>query len=192
MGTEVLIAFFIAVIGWDAFCLQLLIIPFFRRAETLHKDYLTDGVLDTALSFIETKKLIPALANMFVRIREAQSDKRKTLGEDELQQILQQIDYIPDLKLAQEAMDRNNELKGLFDLLQNSTMRIWKFGVLHVIIMLCIPASHLIPGGYNWIGMTASVILGIITFFMSVLAFLGFDKQMRQFLDLLKQNRQVC
>jgi len=191
MAAKELIAFFGAVIAWDAVCLQLLIIPFFRKAETLHKDYLTDGVLDAALSFIETKKLIPALANMFVRIREAQPDRRKTLGEDEIQQILQQIDYVPDLKHAQEAMDRNNELKGLFDLLQNSTRRIWKFGLLHVIIMLCIPASRLIPGGYDSIGMTTTVILAIITFLVAILAFLGFEEKMRQFLDLLKDNRQV-
>lgn len=191
MATEGLIAFFIPVIAWDAICLQLLIIPFIRKAEALHKDYLTDGVLDTALSFIETKKLIPALANMFVRIREAQVDRRKTLEEDELQQILQQIDYIPDLKLAQEAMDQNNELKGLFDSLQNSTRRIWKLGLLHVIITLCIPASHWIPGGYDSVGMTTTIILAIITFLVAILAFRRFQEQMRQFLDLLKQNRQV-
>lgn len=191
MATEGLIAFFIPVIAWDAICLQLLIVPFIRKAETLQKDYLTDGVLDTALSFIETKKLIPALAHMFVRIREAQVDRRKTLEEDELQQILQQIDYIPDLKLAQEAMDQNNELKGLFNSLQNSTSRIWKLGVLHVIITLCIPASHLIPSGYDSFGMTTTIILAIITFLVAILAFRRFQEQMRQFLDLLKQNRQV-
>lgn len=227
----------------------MLIIPFIRKAETLQKDYLTDGVLDTALSFIETKKLIPALANMFVRISEAQGsrrikvqedeiqevlqridyiqdlklvqeamdenneletkklipalahmfvriretqvDRRKTLEEDELQQILQQIDYIPDLKLAQEAMDQNNELKGLFDSLQNSTRRIWKLGLLHVIITLCIPASHWIPGGYDSVGMTTTIILAIITFLVALLAFRRFQEQMRQFLDLLKHNRQV-
>ena len=98
MATEGLIAFFIPVIAWDAICLQLLIIPFIRKAETLQKDYLTDGVLDTALSFIETKKLIPALANMFVRIREAQGSRRIKVQEDEIQEVLQRIDYIRQLR----------------------------------------------------------------------------------------------
>lgn len=189
MVTKETIGFFVAVIAWDAFCLQLLIIPFFRKAETLHKDYLTYGVLHTAMSLIETKKLIPALANMFVRIRGAQADKSKALGEDELQQILQQIDYIPDLKLAQEAMDQNNELKALFDSLQNSSRHIWKFGLLHVIIILFIPASQWIPTGYDLIGMTTTIILAIITFLVAVSSVIVFESKMKNFLDLLKQNQ---
>jgi hypothetical protein len=189
MVTENVIAFFVAVIAWNAFLLNLLIVPFFRKAETLHKDYITDGVLDAALSFIETDKLIPGLANMFVSIREAQHDRRKTPGEDELQEMLQQIDYIPHLKVAQEAMDQKNELESLFDSLQNSTGRIWKLGLLHVIIMLCVPASQWVPAGYDLITMTTAIIVAIITFSAAVGSFLVFEKQMRQFLDLLKQNR---
>lgn len=183
------ITFFVAVIAWNAFCLHFLIIPFFRRAETLYKDYLTNGVLQTATSFIETKKLIPALANMFVRIREAQADKRKVIGEEELQQILQQIDYIPDLELTQEAMDQNNKLKALFDSLQNLTRHIWKLGLLHVIIMLCIPASQWIPTGYDLIAMITAIILAIITFMIALCSVIFYEKQMKQFLDLLKQNQ---
>ena len=189
MTTSETITFFGAVIAWDTICIQLLIIPFLRKAENLHKDYLTDGVLDAALSSIETKKLIPALANMFVRIREAQGDRRRTLGDEELQEILQQIDYIPDLQLAQEAMDQNNELKALFDSLQNSTGRVWRLALIHAIIMLFIPASNCIAAGYSTVAMTATIILAITTLLVAGRSFWGFEKEMKKFLDLLKRSR---
>jgi len=189
MGAKETIIFFGPVIAWNAFCLNLIIIPFFKKAETLYKDYLTNGVLQAATSSIETKKLIPALANMFVRIREAQADKRKVIGEEELQQILQQIDYIPDLELTQVAMEQNNKLKALFDSLQNLTRHIWKLGLFHVIIMLCIPASQWIPAGYDLIAMITSIILAVITFMIALCSVFFYEKQMKQFLDLLKQNQ---
>lgn len=189
MAAKDIITFFVAVIGWNALCLQFLIIPFLRRAETLHKDYITSGVLGAVWSFIENKKLMPALAKMFIRIREAQCSRRLNLTEDELQEILQQIDYIPDLEIAQKAMAQNNELKALFDSLQKSSRSIWKLGLLHVVITLCVPASQFIPSGYDLIAMITTIILAIITFLAAVYLLCLYQKQMSHFLDLLKHNR---
>ena len=189
MTIENTFTFFGAVIAWDVMCLQLLIIPFLRKAETLQKDYITSGVLDAARSFVETKKLIPALAKMFVRIRDAQGDRRLRLGEDELQEILQQIDYIPNLELTQEAMEENNKLEGLFDSLQNATRYTWGLGLFHVIVMLCLPASQWMPVGYNLIAVITAVILAVISFMLAIYAFVKFDKKMKHFLELLKRNR---
>lgn len=183
------IAFFGAVVAWDAICLQLLIIPFLRKAENLQKDYITGGVLDAALSSIETKKLIPALGHIFVRIREAQVSRRLNLEEDELQEILQQIDYIPDLQLAQEAMGQNNRLTTLFNSLQDSTDRVWRLALIHAIFMLLVPASNCIAAGYSTVAMTTTIILAITTLLVAVRSFLGFEKEMKQFLDLLKRSR---
>ncbi len=191
MTSGEMIKFFIAVIAWDALWLQFLIIPFSRKAETLQKDYVATGDLDAALSFIETQKLIPALATMFAHTREAQADKRRGLSKEGIQQLLQEVDYIPDLKSAQEAMQQSSTLNGLFDSLQNSARHIWKWGLIHIILMLCIPTSHWIPAGYDLIGMVAAIILAFITFSMLIIVFFGFDKQMKQFLDLLKHNRQA-
>jgi hypothetical protein len=189
MDTNDIITLFIAVIAWDAICLQFLIIPFLRRSETLQKDYITSGVLGATLSFIENKKLMPALAKVFIRIREAQSSRRLNLIEDELQEILQQIDYIPDLEIAQKAMAQNSELETLFTSLQKSSRSIWKLGLLHVIVTLCIPASQYIPPGYDLVVMLTLIILAVLTFLVAVLLFSLYEKQMIIFLDLLKHNR---
>ncbi len=186
-----MITFFLAVIAWDTLWLQILVVQFFRKAETLHKDYVTDGVLDSALSFVETKKLIPTLANIFVRARDAQSGRRRTIGSEELQEMLQEIDYIPDFKLAQTAMDESNELKALFDCLQYSARSVWKLGLVHIVIVFCIPLSHWIPQWCEVVGMKLSIILAVGTFCVAIKTFVGFQKQMDQFLDLLKKNREI-
>jgi Flp pilus assembly protein TadB len=132
---------------------------------------------------------MPALAKMFIRIREAQCSRRLNLKEDELQEILQQIDYIPDLEIAQKSMAQNNELDALFASLQKSSGSIWKLGLLHVVVTLCIPASQYIPLGYDLVVMITTIILAVITFLVAVCLFCLYEKQMNNFLDLLKHNR---
>lgn len=189
MPTSETIEFFIAVMAWDVFCLQLLIIPFLRKDEALHKDYITNGALGAARSSIEEKKLMPALAKMFVRIREAQVGRKLKLEEEEVQAILQEVDYVPYLDVAQEAMEESNALKGLFDSLQEAAERIWRFGLLHAIIMLCLPTSQWMPGGYDLIAMITAIIFAVITLVVAIFKLMLFKKQMRCFLGSLEQNR---
>lgn len=191
MATKDIITFFVVVIAWDTICLQFLIIPFLGKAETLYKDYITSGVLGAAWSFIENTKLMPALAKMFIRIREAQCSRRLNLTEGELQEIIQQIDYIPDLEIIQEAMGQNNKLEELFNTLQRSSGRIWKIGLLHVVITLCIPASQCIPPGDGLVIMITTIILALITFLMAICLLCLYDKQKNKFLGLLKHNRGI-
>jgi len=49
-----------AAVAWDALWLQFVVIPFYRKNEQMYKDYIGNGVIDAAVSFIESQKLIPS------------------------------------------------------------------------------------------------------------------------------------
>lgn len=180
----------IPIIAWDAVCLQLFVISFSRKPESLQKDYITGGVLDAALSYIETNKLIPTLASIFIRVREAQADRRRILTEDEVQQLLQQIDYIGDLGKAQEAMIEKSSIKSLFDSLQAAARQISTWGLLHIITTLAVPGSLCLPAKYGVPLLLGSSGFIILTLVIAFLQYVVFHRRMKVFLNLLKHNRQ--
>ena len=187
MALAKIVAFFGAVIAWDTLSVQLVVIPFCRKAETLYKDYVAAGVLDAALSHIETHRLIPALANMFSRARDKQPDRRMRFDMEEL---LQEVDYIRDLETAQEAMNEKNALTGLLDRLQTSARSIWKWGLFHVLVMLMIPIWHWIFDANLWsVGVTVLGFFAFLALAVAAIGLLRFDRQEKEFLDLLKRNR---
>ena len=190
MVSETVVKLFSVAIAWDWLWVYLSAVPFFKKPETLYKDYISDGRLDTALSFIETHKLIPALVEMFTRARAAQPDRRKHLGKKELQQILQEVDYIPDLKRAQNAMNEIGTLERLFELLKKTPGGIWKWSLFHALMVLCIPISNWIPDGYEKTGMAIAILLALLSFFITIKRLCGFHKNMTTFLELLQLNRE--
>ncbi len=196
MTTGELITFYCAVTAWDAVCLQLFIIPFYKKAEMLHKDYITDGALDAVISFIETQKLIPALSKIFVRAQEAQTDRRRTINEEDFQQLLQEVNYLPDLEEAQKAMNETNVLNSLFDSLQNSARRLWKWGLLHIILVILIPTCCFMPNfekihcRLDRVGIIVITTMAIMVLIATIKNFCAFDNNLKKFLNLLKENRQ--
>ena len=179
-----------AIIAWDAVCVQLFVLSFSRKPESLQKEYITAGVLDAALSYIETNKLIPTLASIFTRIREAQADRRRSLTEDEVEQLLQQIDYIGDLGKAQEAMVEMSSIKSLFDSLQTCARQISTWGLLHVVTTLALPVSLCLHARHSLPVLVGSSGFIIVTLVLAFVHYVSFHRRMKVFLNLLKHNRQ--
>lgn len=187
--------FYIAVIAWDAIVIQFFLIHFFNQVEKLQSDYFASGQLSTTISFIESQELIPPLAKIFVHAR-AQVDGRRTLNEDEFQELLQGVNYLPEFKSAQEAMTKINNLKTLLVSLQNSAGRIWKWATFHVIFVLCIPSSHYIPDLDNLsyklstVSLIIFLVLSLITATYAVIHFSKYDRDRKVFLRSLMTNHQ--
>jgi hypothetical protein len=178
------------VIAWDAICLQLFILPFSRKAESLQKDYITDGVLDAALSYIDTQKLIPRITSIITRVRDAQSDKRRSLSKENVEELLQQIDYIEDLFDAQSAMGEKTSLNELFDSLQIGARQISRWGLLHLIATFAFPVAFWVPTQYTIGALVGTGALAIVTLTLAIVRFVVFHRRMNSFLLLLKQNRK--
>ena len=191
MSWEDILKVYGPVIAWNAICLQLFILPFFRKRETLLKDYLTDGVLDAAKSYIEANKLIPTLAAIVMRVREAQGNTRRAMTKAEVQELLQGVAYIDELTKAQEAMTETNRLDALYESLERGARQIWVWGLLHVIVILAGTMVFWLPTRCRMLAfLTAGGAAGL-TFIVAVIRLFVFDRRMNCFLDLIKQNRQA-
>lgn len=138
-------------ITWAALWIQLMVLPFYGKAESLHKDYSATGRINIALGAIEADELIPALSRMFIRVREAQPDKRKRL-EHEIEAVLQSVEFLPDLQSAQDAMSKMDNIRHSYRRLKHLASGLWKTGLLHSLLTPLLPTLHvlLVPIDGRW------------------------------------------
>ena len=184
--TGIELAALVAAIAWATICLQFVVIPFSRKAEKLHHDYLAGGVLDAALSFIETQRLIPALASLFERALAAQGDKRRKIRMAEL---LGEVDFLPDLEIAQQAMAQKALLEELLVVLQQKARRLWKWGLCHVLLAPLFAWAWSLPARFMWPSVAASSILVALSLWAAVRGIVSYEKTEGQFLEKLRENR---
>lgn len=125
-------------ISWAALWVQFVVIPFFNKREQLHKDYSASGSINAALAAIEADELIPAISRMFVKLRDAQPDKRKRVV-DEIEDLLQSVEFLPDLHEVQKAMSRMENIEASFQKLKLSASRLWLWGLGHSLVSAILP-----------------------------------------------------
>ena len=142
---------FTAGIAWAAIWIQVIVVQFFNKGEQLHQDYWARGQINTALAAIETDRLIPALSRMFNRAIEEQADKRKR-PENEMEDLLQSVEFAPDLQTAQVAMSAMDGIRQGYAHLKVSAARLWKWGFAHALLTPLLPAIYvfLVPIDPRW------------------------------------------
>jgi hypothetical protein len=136
------IAIFTAALAWASLWCQLVVLPFYNKGESLHKDYWATGRINAALAAIEADRLIPALVRMFLRAIDEQTDKRKRLA-DELPDLLQSVEFLPDLKASQDAVSAMDGIRDTYKRLKLSAARLWKVGLCHVLLTPVLPALYI-------------------------------------------------
>lgn len=183
-------AILVPIVAWDALWIQILVIPFFSKGEDLHKDYDQSGALDAAISCVETKKIIPMLARMFCRVQQCQGGRPRKLTEEDVQELLNQVDYNDDLSDASEAMREANSMRAMLSSLQRNSDRIWKSGLCHILAVLAIPAVYRMPGMYGIAGILGAIAIAIGTLVIAIILVLRFHSRRADFLRLLQRNKE--
>jgi hypothetical protein len=172
---------FAAAVAWSALWCQLLVIPFYGKGEKLHQDYHSSGKLNSVLAAIEASRLIPALASMFNRALDEQSDKRKRPNMEEL---LQAVQFLPDLEAAQGAMSTIENLRGRYESLRLRANRLWKWGLAHSIATPLLPAVYvyLLPFS-DWLLWLLGAVTGfwVVTLGFSIIGMVRFHDIMSVF-----------
>ncbi len=131
---------FAAAVAWSGLWINLVIIPFFNKGEKLHQDYKEKGSLDAAFAAIESNRLLPTLASIFERAREAQEDKRSRI---DMEALLQSVDFLPDLEQLEHALQAKRSIEECYKLLHALASRLWKWGLFHGFVTLLLPVSWL-------------------------------------------------
>ena len=177
-------------IVWSSLAIQVFVVPFYNKGETLHKDYWGSGKINSTLAAIEAGTLIPSLARMFSLAASQQEDKRRR-PEAEMEDLLQSVEFIPDLRTAQNAMSAMDAVRQQYSRLKQLASRLWKVGLFHVLATLLMPTVHvfLIPVDirFQWL-FWISVVGWALSLMLIVWGFFGFHAQIQRFNTLLEIN----
>lgn len=173
---------FAIVIAWDTIWVQFVVVKFFSIPDELFKNYESSGVKASAHSFIESQRLIPTLARMFEQANKQQEGQRGKISTEEL---LNTIDYIKYLEEVENAMQDKKQIDDTYNFLTLSTGRLWKFGLLHVVLTLVIPVSFSLTPTF-WL---AAMLLAIVSFIFVVVELSRYYQNRSIFLKLLRENR---
>ncbi len=141
-GLEGTIALSLVTIAWLTLVIQTFVLPFYNKGETLHKDYWGSGKINSTLAAIEAGRLIPSLAKMFILAASHQTDKRRR-PESEIEELLQSVEFTPDLKVAQDAMSQMDAIRKEYMCVKQLASRLWKIGLFHVVASLCLPVIYI-------------------------------------------------
>lgn len=155
-------------IAWATIILQFVVIPFYNKRETLHKDFMQRKKF--AMAHIETSQLIPALAQMFTMATDGQKDKRKR-PEPELEELLLSSDFAPNLDKAQKAMSEIDSIELNYAKLKSASSTCWKLGLFNILVTIIAPTIYLFFSPHNqytqwlfWIACVVWIVTVVVVF----------------------------
>ena len=137
------IKLFTITIAWSSLVIQIFVVPFYNKGETLYKDYWGSGKINSTLAALEAGRLIPSLARMFNLAVSHQRDKRRR-PEFEMEDLLQSVEFIPDLKAAQDVMSKMDAIRQEYTCVKQIASRLWQVSLLHVLASLCMPVVYIV------------------------------------------------
>lgn len=175
--------FFGIAVAWDAIWVHVVVFKFFSAPDELFNNFESNGVIVSAHSFIESQRLIPALARMFEQANKQQEGQQGKISTEEL---LNTIDYIKDLKELENAMQDKKQIDDTYNFLTSSANRLWKLGLLHIILTLLIPVFFYLDSTF-WLAMM--LLSAIVSFIFVVVELNRYNQNRNIFLKLLKENR---
>jgi hypothetical protein len=117
-----------AAVGWTAIVANLVVIPFYSVRERWHKDYVDSGTLAQAKAYIDTNKLIPALADIVDLVVGEKKSKSKVPTAT----LLETVDYLPCLERAESATREKSELDEHMTKLEVTAKKLWRWGLAHI------------------------------------------------------------
>ena len=173
-------------ISWATIILNFVVIPFFNKRESLHREFLQR--MKFAIAHIETNSLIPSLVDMFTMATRSQKDKRKR-PEPELETLLLSVDVAPYLENAQKAMSEIDSIRSNYGKVKVASSVCWKVGLLHVMVTILLPLLHLyalpLSNYAQWL-IGATWIVWIVTIVVMFQYVFVIASRMGHFLDSLE------
>lgn len=174
-------------VAWDVLIVQLAVLPYWNKRESLHKEWIQSGAIALARTAIETNKIIPALARMFERAHATRDDKRKKV---EMASLLEEIDFIPDLKEIEGAMKELADIGAHFEEMKKLADRISTSALINCFLTLAFALGlHFDSAQTYWVPTTTSGFLWAVSGFFTVRSLFRFRGCASRFVAQLEANR---
>ncbi|MFI4892360.1 MAG: hypothetical protein ACIAQ0_02830 [Phycisphaerales bacterium JB058] len=172
---------------WSTLWMLWAVVPFFRNPERLFKDFYQAGSIAAALSRIDSEVILKELASLFGAALEAQEDRRRRA---DIERLLSQVEFAETLERLDAAASDKATIVSCYESLRAHSGRIWKCGVLHLVMLIGGFMLAFFPAQTVWSGMSAVVVftLSAIAAVISAAFIFKYGREMSLLLELLEHG----
>ena len=192
-----------AALGWSTLIANLVVLPFYNVREKWHKDYVDSGAIAQAGARIDSKKLLPSLAEI---VDLAIAERGRAKSKVDTATLLETIDFLPSLEKVEAATREKGQLDQNLDALHMTAKRLWRCGLAHIGSTIAVWVAFAVAGaeksatngspiagtphsGPFWVLTAAVGAAWIVSLLLACRHFFKYDQRRDAFLTALKTNR---
>ena len=195
-----------AALGWSTLVTNIAILPFYSAREKWHKDYVESGAMAQAAASIDSKKMLPSLAEIVDLVI---AERGRTKSKDDTAVLLQNVDFLPSLEKVEAATTEKSQLDRNLHAIEFTAKRLWRCGLVHVGATVAVWAVVVIgnvdipkrsgsttPLGSGpphspvfWVVAVLAGAVWIVSLGLACRHFFKYDQRRDDFLTALKANR---
>jgi len=175
---------------WIGLWTQFATIRFYDKAETIYKDLVSSGERDMALTNIDTRRVVPALAKLCDAVSEARSNKRQTDIPISTEELLTECDFLQYLSLAEAALREKRTIEDAIAQLRNLAAWVWKISLIHSLAVVAGVATLLLSASMTrLLCLACAVSFAVVSFVLLISGSVKFQGQRDALHALLSANR---
>lgn len=181
----------IVAVGWAALVAQLVISRYIGMPDKLYERFIQSNEKAVVESNIEANEVIPAIGGLVTRVTEAVELRRaQGQGEFSIQEVLQDLEFRPDVETAISAMGKIANIDATYDKLSRSCTLIWVLGAVHVACVLTSAGTLVYKATLSTHpAFQGAVSLAFVTLLMTFFLIVNFELKHRDLLSLFKTHR---
>jgi hypothetical protein len=175
---------------WIGLWTQFATIRFYDKSENIYKDLVSSGERDMALTNIETRKVIPALARLCDAVTAARAGKRPTDDPIPTEELLAECDFLEYLSEAEAALREKRNIEDAISQLRSLAAWLWKVSLLHSLVIVAGLGLLLLPATMaRFFGVSIAILCAAVSFVFLIVGSVRFQARRDALHTLLSANR---
>jgi hypothetical protein len=146
--------------------------------------------VDLVVSNVMSNEVMPSIVELIEKVVAAREEKKANNITVVYEEILEEVDFRPQLEAAQKSLAKITEIHATIDRLADYSTPIWQIGVVHLMIVVGVAVDYLFaPDAWRvqvlWVLITA----GALTLVLMLGLVVRFERRHRHLFRHLRINR---
>lgn len=179
----------LAAIAWSALIVSFVVVRYMNMPDKLY-ELVSKGDVNVVAGHIEEAEVMPAIVTLIRKVLVARDAKTAQGVTVVYEEILEEVDFRPDLDAAQKALGKIGEIHSSIDRLTDYSGPIWQLGLFHLFVVLGAAADYLfiqdpLRMPLLWNALTA----GALTLILILALIVRYERRYKSLLKHLRTNR---
>jgi hypothetical protein len=189
MGSSVPLQVLAAAIAWCAIVVPSIILRYMSMPEKLF-ELGSKREVDLVVSNVMSNEVMPSIVELIEKVVLARDDKKANNITVVYEEILEEVDFRPQLEATQKALAKITEIHSTIDRLTDYSTPIWQIGMVHLMIVVGVAVDYLFaPEAWRvqvlWVLITAAALTLVLMLGLVV----RFERRHRHLFRHLRINR---